>query len=464
MFTSLGQILLDAEKKAAREPRRYNVLPENPVFSPLASSRFRLQYAPGSHVIYDSRALSGGIFPGQEDSEWWLPASDEPAEETDTLDRTGVFSPFGAPRYRNQFPIPRPGGFDPQLNAGDLVNLGVADILNYLREKELGREKSGAGTNPFDEALEATSEDTSSVKDEQVANADPSKGKDDKGGDDSSSGSGSSAPRNFLFVGRFGDQPVQMAVATSDSHLLEGGPALFDLAGIGETVFDLQVLLRNRNSEESVAFGSLNDDGLLDMVVTDRSTSMTQVYVADGTGGYVPKAYISAGIGPAMAAIGDFSGDGSPDVSVLIGQRIVVDGKGLRKFVFFPTSIARGDYSSMLPYDYNGDGFNDLLLTDYRNSITTVYQNQGEALFAPSDSLALESFPYLRSSVDLDGDWVNDLVHIQYLGGHVALVFQSGSDGTIRNIANTILDPSIYYALGDFDNDGVVDIALARRR
>ena len=466
MFTSLGQILLETDKRTTPETRGYSLLPDNPVFSPLASLRFRdYQYSPGAHVIYDSSDLPGRAFPGQEGAQWWLPESEELTDEADPFDTIDVRSLSGKFENRGPFSMAGPRDLDLQITAGDLVNIGVADILSFLREKELRRERSGSSTNPFDEALNEAPDETAQGKDDRVAESDPPK-KDNKGGDDRSSGGGSSASRNFLFIGRFNDQPVQTVIGNSDRCMSADGSAVFELAGIGEASFDLDIVLRGRESQESVSFGSLNGDGFMDVVVTNKTTNQAYVYTNDGNGGYFSKGGIYGGHGPSMTVIGDFSGDGSPDISVMLqaDRRIVVEGKGLGKFLFLPTSDVDDAYSSMIPYDFNGDGLNDLLLTNHLSSIATVYRNQGQALFAAAESFPLQTFPYLQSSVDLNGDWVNDLIHIQYLGGYVSLAFQNGSDGTISSIANTILDPSLYYVLGDFDNDGMVDIALAYRK
>jgi hypothetical protein len=171
-------------------------------------------------------------------------------------------------------------------------------------------------------------------------------------------------------------------------------------------------------------------------------------------------------LGPAAAAINDFSGDGSPDIAVVlqIDKKVVVYGKGLRRYIFFPTSAIHEECSSIMPYDFNGDGLMDLLLTNYGNLAASVYLNQGGAKFAASDSFATQSFPYLESVVDLTGDGMEDLVYIQYFGGHVSLVMLNRRDGSISSMGNMVLDSSLYYVLGDFNLDGIVDISIARRR
>jgi hypothetical protein len=117
-----------------------------------------------------------------------------------------------------------------------------------------------------------------------------------------------------------------------------------------------------------------------------------------------------------------------------------------------------------MPYDFDGDGVNDLLLTNYSDLTVSVYLNQKDATFVESTVLPLQSFPFLQSKADLNGDGIDDVVYVQHVGDQISIVVVNGKDGSISSLANTMLDPSIYYVLGDFNQDGVIDIAIAHRR
>jgi len=469
IVTSLGQTLLVSSKKAPSAWPSSSVLLDNPVFSPLLPSRFRaLQVPSGTHVIYDGDARPDRSIAFDTRGEWW---ASEPEQAEEGITASGIPHAAGKVEPRSLFPILRSRDFYAAAAAGDLINLEVAELLNLLRERELKRlaDKGDASSNPFDEALKATPDDTAAEKTNKTAEVQPAKKptKDDA----DASGDTAAKDRNFLLVGSFNDQPLAAVVASSNQSIVNSESVAeafgFDLAGVKQ-YFDLNVILRNRDNLESVAFGDLNGDGLLDLVVTNKTINQSIVYLNDGQGGYVPRTGIYGGFGPGMAAIGEFGGDGSPDIAVMLqtDKRIIVDGKGLRKFIFLPTSDIAGDgYSSMIPHDFDGDGLQDLLLSDYRNSTATVYRNLGQALFAAGDTYTLQSFPLLQTKSDLNGDGIEDLVFVQYLlDGYISIVFQNGLDGTISSLANTILDPAFYYVVGDFDQDGIVDIALARRR
>jgi len=351
--------------------------------------------------------------------------------------------------------------------------MGVADLLSSLRQKDLKRSSDKDGsTNPFEQALKATSSDAAVDKTKTAANTDITKQdqKTAQNNSTTSAGGGTSAKTNskFLFIGNFNDRLVGTVLATSQDlfYQSKANAAVFDLGDLGKQSFDLDIILRNIDNQESISFGDLNGDGFPDLVVTNMVTNRAYVFLNDGQGNFTISSEIYGGLGSAAAAIGDFNGDGSPDVAVVIqtGKSIVVDGKGLRKFIFLPTSPIDNEYSSIIPCDFNGNGINDLLLTNYRDLSVSVYLNQGDATFVESTSLPLQSFPYLQYKADLNGDGIDDLVYVQHIGNQISIVVVNGMDGRISSLANTAVDPSVYYVLGDFNQDGVIDIAIARRK
>ncbi|MGD0101093.1 MAG: VCBS repeat-containing protein [Acidobacteriota bacterium] len=366
----------------------------------------------------------------------------------------------------------RSGNFDAQARAGDFISSGVADLLNMLREKDLKRslDKDSSTTNPFEEALTTASNDEAPAKAKQTSSPDSAAKQVQKTADNPSSSGGDPAKTNgiFLFIGNFADQQVAATTATAQDLIVpsNSSAATFDLAGFGKQSFDLNIILRNPDNQESIAVGDLNGDGFPDLVITSRVNNRAFVYINDGQGNYVLKSDIYGGFGPAAAAIANFGGDGSPDIAVMLAddKRIVVDGNGLRRFIFLPTSLIDRVYSSIMPYDFDGDGVNDLLLTNYSDLTVSVYLNQKDATFVESTVLPLQSFPFLQSKADLNGDGIDDVVYVQHVGNQVSIVVVNGKDGSISSLANTISDPSIYYVLGDFNQDGVIDIAIAHRR
>jgi hypothetical protein len=495
LLTSLGQTLLTTGKFAIAENTTPKFLIDNPVFSPLArSSRLNnTQFLPGAHIIYNGGSMSQPSIAssGLSNAEWWISENEVPNVETNPAPEARSLSLSDRFVYQDLHPRLRTRTTDFPVTIRESIPAGIADLLTFLREKDLKRqaeqEPDASKMNPFEEALKKAPHDGASGKgqeakaSESAAQTQPGKdtveskptpedvSKDPKASESATNEGYGSLPAGmgaFLFIGAFNNQIVatDIGTATLNQFLQSGGNAIaFDLAGAGKKTFDMSILLRNRVNQESVAWGDLNLDGFPDLVITNKSANMATVYLNDRQGNYIPTAEIEGGFGPAAAVISDFNEDGSPDVAVMFqtDRTIVVNGKGLRQFVL-PTSSINDEYESMIPCDFNGDGLTDLLLTNYHSLTSTIYINNGKGIFSASSSFALQTFPIIQSSVDVDGDGIQDLVYIQYLGDHISIVIQNGRDGGIQCLGTMILDPAFYYVLGDFNLDGVIDIAIAR--
>ncbi len=473
VLSSLGQIL-SLKNTAGLETKSSSLISENPVFIPLVrASRHFQELNSGSRVIYDGNSIADRSFSWEDQSkpEWWIPEVEGAESESAQLSES--HNSISSEKLLSQNPLPRlrSGDLDAQARALEFISMGVTDLLNSLREKNLNRSSDGS-TNPFEQALKATSSNAAVDKTKTAATPDAPKQEQQPAQNTSTASAGGGTPAKtngkFLFIGNFDGQQVGTVLATSQDLFYQSNAsaAVFDLAGLGNQSFDLNIILRNIDNQESISYGDLNGDGFPDLVVTNMVTNRAYVFLNDGQGNFTISSEIYGGLGPAAAAIGDFNGDGSPDVAVIIqtGKSIVVDGKGLRKFIFLPTSPIDKVYSSIIPYDFNGDGLNDLLLTNFGDSTTSVYLNQGDGTFVESTSLPLQSFPYLQYKADLNGDGIEDLVYVQHVGNQISIVVVNGMDGRISALANTAVDPSVYYVLGDFNQDGVIDIAIARHR
>jgi hypothetical protein len=499
LLTSLGQTLLTNSKYVITENTTPKFLIDNPVFSPLVrSSRLNnAQFLSGAHIIYNGSSMSTPsiALSGLSNATWWISENEDTNVEINPIPEAQSLPLQNKFVYQDLHPRLRTRTTDFPVITRESIPAGIADLLTFLREKDFKRqaeqEPDASKTNPFEEALKKASHDGPSGKDQEAKASEsaaqtqehsketaeskptPEDAKENKAseaaakeGKTEAYGSVPAGMGAFLFIGAFNNQIVATDIGTTTLNQLiqsAGNAITFDLAGAGKNAFDMSIIMRNRVNQESVAFGDLNLDGFPDIIITNKSTNNTTVYLNDRQGNYIPTSEIEGGFGPAAATISDFNGDGSPDVAVMLqtDKTIIVDGKGLRQFIL-PTSSINDKYESIIPYDFNGDGLTDLLLTNYHNLASTIYINCGKGIFSASSSFALQSFPMIQSSVDVDGDGIQDLVYIQYLGDHISIVIQNGRDGSIQCLGNMILDPAFYYVLGDFNLDGVIDIAIAR--
>jgi hypothetical protein len=236
----------------------------------------------------------------------------------------------------------------------------------------------------------------------------------------------------------------------------------------------------------SLAVGDFNGDGLLDIAAgadgpldyaAGGNDSVTVVrnygliHYTDGSSyfDFTTQTYATPGFapGPCQVAVGDFNGDGKPDLAVTvstIGTVWVLPNKGDGSGTFgteqqfavggSPTALAVGDF--------NSDGKPDLAVTTATTSGTTtsyglsVLQNLGDGTgtFAAARNYTLGGFATFIAVGDFNKDGKLDIVTT---GAEMDVLLNNG-DGTF-GAAQKVGPAGSQVVVADFNGDGYPDLA-----
>src|SRR5262249_21450484 len=134
--------------------------------------------------------------------------------------------------------------------------------------------------------------------------------------------------------------------------------------------------------------------------------------------------------------------------------------------LFFPVA---GSPSALVTRDLNHDGHADLMVTsDQSSNAANVLLGNGDGTFQATREFAVgpgDVANAIRQPVvaDLNGDGIRDLVVPNFASADISILLGRG-DGTFapeRRFDATIQPDSI--AMGDFDRDGTLDLAVLGR-
>jgi hypothetical protein len=248
------------------------------------------------------------------------------------------------------------------------------------------------------------------------------------------------------------DSFPDLAVGTRDNYML--------LLGNGDGSFAPATELEPQGTT-FVSFADLNADGHPDIVASTASS--VRIRLGNGDGTFRPAitiAFPDCVYGKVLH--GDFNGDAHTDLAVIRCSDVVsvLLGKGDGTFqspVDYPVTHGpnAGDVG-----DLNSDGHLDLAIVGTQSSTVSVLMGNGDGTFTPGATIATGVYPIDAALGDLNSDNIPDLVVAVYFGNAVE-VFAGRGDGTFEQKIGyaTGITPSV--ALGDWDRDGLLDIAAS---
>jgi hypothetical protein len=222
-----------------------------------------------------------------------------------------------------------------------------------------------------------------------------------------------------------------------------------------------------------VAVGDFNRDGALDLAVANFNSNNVSVLLGKGDGTFRGAPNISFGrySSPSSVAVGNFHGDGTSDLALVAAGRVSValgNGDGtFRAPVSYdagvgPVAVAAGDFKH--------NGILDLAVADegtyptYEGSVSVLFGN-GDGSFQTARTLATGWRSHSIAVGDFNGDGILDLAVANYgsfgNAGSVSVLLGNG-DGSFRAAVNYWAGGwPVSVAVGDFDRDVTADLAVA---
>lgn len=239
-----------------------------------------------------------------------------------------------------------------------------------------------------------------------------------------------------------------------------------------------QEIVQAGNPSDGASFADFNNDGHIDGIISSWYGAEDLLYLNNGTGQLIYQS--DAGIVPGSyaetAAFGDYDQDGWLD--------LYITNSGQSKANYLYRNLRNGKFEWIKDHilvnelrlsraaiwtDFNNDGKMDLFVANESNAANDLYEGLGNGEFKrfSNDSIVLATMGSMTASwgdIDNDGDLDLFVGNSAYFKGERNQLYRN-EGGSFTEVMD---DPVSSFegctfgsAFGDFDNDGDLDLAIA---
>lgn len=242
---------------------------------------------------------------------------------------------------------------------------------------------------------------------------------------------------------------------------------LYTILGNGDGTFQSAIVSSVALSPSALAIGDFNNDGNSDIAVTSSVNSSVSVLLGNGTGNFIASPEVLVGSLPRHIALVNFNEDAFLDIAVANYNDNTVSirlGNGDGSFSG-TTDIPVGQGPNNLVIgDFNQDGNKDFATANITSNTLSIALGDGLGGTTSITEINTSDSPAMIKVGEFNGDGIQDLVTSSSLlatDNLLKIYSGNGSGGFTETSSKNLCCELSSFAIGNFNNDGFVDVAFA---
>jgi hypothetical protein len=266
-----------------------------------------------------------------------------------------------------------------------------------------------------------------------------------------------------------GDGDPDLAVTSEGSSPYGDAGTVSVFLGQAGGSFGARTTFPTGSPGDSIAVGDFNGDGDPDLAMADYNGHAVKVMPGGPGGSFgAPTSYAVANT-PTGVAVGDFNGDGDPDLAVAIGTNfgpggdtvaVLLGGPGAGFGA--PTAFPVGHKPwGVAVDDFNSDGDPDLAVANYAGDTVSVLLGEPGGTFGAQTAYPARNGPFAVAVDDFDGNGYRDLAVTNLYSDNLSVLPGGAGASFGPQTVSPLGDEPRSIAVDDFDADGDPDLAVA---
>ncbi len=249
----------------------------------------------------------------------------------------------------------------------------------------------------------------------------------------------------------------------SDIAAVSQGPDFQVFLGNSDGSFRLVTTFATAGAGVDIETGDFNGDGLEDIIIPDFANGRVNLSLGNGNGTFRSETSFANSL-PFSGSflVKDFDNDGKSDIAVAGPNIRIHFGNGNGTFRISSTYVTTASSGgATLEYgDINNDGVSDIITSSAGK--VNILRGNGDGTFMAPFTINIGGVNLNNATLqDINDDGTLDLFVQDNNTGGTRSMFGNGDGTFTAGISSRLLSSSTAFAMGDFNNDGLLDAVSA---